>query len=54
MQTTNTTKTGAAINQVTGNADWFLVEYNDGTAELFNTWDAAMNAGNFETDDVAA
>jgi hypothetical protein len=30
----------------------FIVEFNDGTAELFNDWDSAVEAGGFDlTDD---
>jgi hypothetical protein len=50
--TTNTAKTGIAINQVTGHADWFLVEYSDGTASVHPTWDEAFTAGQFATDEV--
>jgi hypothetical protein len=54
MQTTKTAgKSGIAINQVTGKADWFLVEYDDGTASIHPTWNDAMTAGQFQTDDVA-
>jgi len=46
----NTTqqKRGIQLNQVTGNQDWFLVEYDDGTASLHPSWEEAMTAGNFD------
>lgn len=42
------TKQGIQLTPVTGINDFFMVEYSDGSAELFDTWDAAMTAGNFE------
>lgn len=49
MQNTNTTKSGTSLNQVTGHQDWFLVEYDDGSASIHSTWEEAMTAGNFDT-----
>lgn len=47
------TKQGTQITPVTGLSTWFVVEFDDDSAELFNTWEAAMAAGQFETDDLA-
>lgn len=46
------TKQGIQLTPVTGLATWFVVEFADGSAELFDTWDAAMTAGNFEAEAV--
>lgn len=45
------TKTGLTVNQVEGSQPWFLVEYDDGTASIHPTWDEAMTAGNFDTEE---
>lgn len=47
-------KQGIHLTPVTGLVTWFVVEFADGSAELFDTWGAAMAAGNFEDGDVAA
>lgn len=52
MRNIDTTKTGTALNQVTGHQNWFWVEFDDGTASIHPTWDEAMTAGNFEADAV--
>lgn len=45
---TSEQKHGIAINEVTGQGHWFLVEYADGSATIHETWEEAMTAGNFE------
>jgi len=40
-------KQGSLLTPVTGLSTWFMVEFDDGTAELFTSWDDAVTAGNF-------
>lgn len=43
-----TTKTGIFISEIQGVATWFVVEFADGSASVYSTWDEAMTAGNFD------
>ena len=42
-------KKGIFVFEATGKtAAYFVVEFDDGTAELFNDWDTAVQAGGFD------
>lgn len=46
-----TTKTGIFLSETQGKTTWFVVEYDDGSASVHPSWDEAMTAGNFDTNE---
>ncbi len=42
-------KKGVYLNQFDGNKQWFVTEFDDGSAEIYSSWDEAYAAGCFQS-----